>query len=160
MRPGEARNATWPEINWETKTWTIPAGKMKAKAEHRVPLSREALKVLERAAGVRGESPPDFPLIIEASETHERYDLDQATPRCGLGEKTVPHGFRSSFRTWVSEQTNTPTPVIELCLAHSVGTAIEKAYVRIDLLAKRKTIMQRWAEYVSGNRGKVVRLHG
>ena len=76
----------------------------------------------------------------------------------GLGEKTVPHGFRSSFRTWAGEQTNTPTPVIELCLAHAVGNAVEQAYARTDLLAKRKTLMQRWAEYVSGTRGKVVSL--
>ena len=58
------------------------------------------------------------------------------------------------------EQTNTPTPVIELCLAHAVGNTVEQAYARTDLLTKRKTLMQRWAEYVSGTRGKVVRLHG
>ena len=78
----------------------------------------------------------------------------------GLGEKTVPHGFRSSFRTWAGEQTNIPTPVIELCLAHSVGNAIEKAYTRTDLLTKRKALMQRWSEYLSGTRGKVVTLDG
>ena len=78
----------------------------------------------------------------------------------GLGEKTVPHGSRSSFRTKAGEWTNTPTPVIELCLAHSVGNAIEKAYARTDLFAKRKTVMQRWAEYVFSTRGKVVRIHG
>ena len=160
VRPGEARNATWEEINWETKTWTIPAGKMKAKAEHRVPLSREAMKVLERAATVRGESPLIFPSSLKRAKPMSDMTLTKLLRDVGLGEKTVPHGFRSSFRTWAGEQTNTPTPVIELCLAHSVGNAIEKAYARTDLLTKRKTLMQRWADYLSGSRGEVVRLHG
>ena len=160
VRPGEARNATWEEINWETKTWTIPAGKMKAKTEHRVPLSREAMKVLERAARVRGESPLIFPSSLKRAKPMSDMTLTKLLRDVGLGEKTVPHGFRSSFRTWAGEQTNTPTPVIELCLAHSVGNAIEKAYARTDLLAKRKTLMLRWAEYLSGPHGKVVRFHG
>lgn len=79
----------------------------------------------------------------------------------GLGERTVPHGFRSSFRTWAGEQTNTPTPVIELCLAHAVGTAVEQAYARSDLLQKRQRLMQAWGRYVTGEaRADVVPLHG
>ena len=79
----------------------------------------------------------------------------------GLGEKTVPHGFRSSFRTWAGERTNTPTPVIELCLARTVGTAVEQAYARSDLLQKRQRLMQAWGRYVaSEGRGDVVPLHG
>ena len=64
----------------------------------------------------------------------------------GVGEKPVPHGFRSRVRTGAGEQTNTPTPVRERCWAHSVGNAIENAYTRTDRLTKRKTLMQRWAE--------------
>ncbi|MDE0404712.1 MAG: tyrosine-type recombinase/integrase [Nitrospira sp.] len=159
VRPGEARNAMWDEINWETKTWTIPASKMKAKAEHRVPLSREALKVLERASRVRGESPLVFPSSLKRAKPMSDMTLTKLLRDVGLGEKTVPHGFRSSFRTWAGEQTNTPTPVIELCLAHSVGNAIEKAYARSDLLSKRRTLMQRWSDYISKKCAEVVVLH-
>ena len=161
VRPGEARNATWEEINWETKTWTIPAGKMKAKAEHRVPLSREAMKVLERAARVRGESPLIFPSSLKRAKPRSDMTLTKLLRDVGLGEKTVPHGFRSSFRTWAGEQTNTPTPVIELCLAHAVGNAVEQAYARTDLLQKRQRLMQAWGQYVTGeSRAAVVPLHG
>ena len=161
VRPGEARNATWEEINWEIKTWTIPAGKMKAKAEHRVPLSREAMKVLERAARVRGESPLIFPSSLKRAKPMSDMTLTKLLRDVGLGEKTVPHGFRSSFRTWAGEQTNTPTPVIELCLAHTVGTAVEQAYARSDLLQKRQRLMQAWGRYVtSEGRADVVPLHG
>ena len=161
VRPGEARNAMWDEINWETKTWTIPAGKMKAKTEHRVPLSREAMKVLERAATVRGESPLIFPSSLKRAKPMSDMTLTKLLRDVGLGEKTVPHGFRASFRTWAGEQTNTPTPVIELCLAHAVGNAIEKAYTRSDLLQKRQRLMQAWGRYVTGKgRADVVPLHG
>jgi len=161
VRPSEARNATWDEINWETKTWTIPAGKMKAKAEHRVPLSREAMQVLERASRVRGESPLIFPSSLKRAKPLSDMTLTKLLRDVGLREKTVPHGFRSSFRTWAGEQTNSPTPVIELCLAHSVGNAIEKAYTRSDLLQKRQRLMQEWGRYVTGEgRANVVPLHG
>lgn len=161
VRPGEARNATWEEINWETKTWTIPAGKMKAKVEHRVPLSREAMKVLERAARVRGESPLIFPSSSKRAKPMSDMTLTKLLRDVGLGEKTVPHGFRSSFRTWAGERTNTSTPVIELCLAHRVGSQVEQAYSRSDLLNKRRRLMQQWSDYVMQTpRSKVVSLHG
>ena len=161
VRPGEARHAAWEEINRETKTWTIPAGKMKAKAEHRVPLSREAMKVLECAALVRGESPLISPSSLKRAKPMSEMTLTKLLRDVGLGEKTVPHGFRSSFRTWAGELTNTPTPVIELCLAHTVGTAVEQAYARTDLLQKRQRLMQAWGRYVTGEaRPDVVQLHG
>ena len=78
----------------------------------------------------------------------------------GLADRATVHGFRSSFRTWASERTNADHAVMELCLAHAVGNAVEQAYARSDLLDKRRTLMRRWANFISGDEGKVVVLHG
>lgn len=78
----------------------------------------------------------------------------------GLAERTTIHGFRSSFRDWAAETTNAPHAVMELCLAHAVGSAVKQAYARSDLLAKRRALMERWAEFVTGAGAKVVQLRG
>ena len=70
------------------------------------------------------------------------------------------HGFRTAFRTWAAEKTNADHAVMELCLAHRVGTAVERAYARSDLLDKRRQLMNQWAQFLTGGRAKVVRLHG
>ncbi|MCY4614643.1 MAG: hypothetical protein OXB94_13625, partial [Nitrospira sp.] len=109
----------------------------------------------------RGESPLIFPSSLKRAKPLSDMTLTKLLRDVGLREKTVPHGFRSSFRTWAGEQTNSPTPVIELCLAHSVGNASEKAYTRSDLLQKRQRLMQAWSRYVTGKgRADVVPLHG
>ena len=78
----------------------------------------------------------------------------------GLAERATVHGFRSSFRDWAGECTNTVHTVMELSLAHAVGSAVEQASARSDLLAKRRRLMEQWAEYVTGGSADVVRLHG
>ena len=93
-----------------------------------VPFESHTIKALKRAKAMR-----DMPLPTRLRDV-------------GVGEKPVPHGFRSRVRTGAGEQTNTPTPVRERCWAHSVGNAIENAYTRTDRLTKRKPLMQRWAE--------------
>jgi len=77
-----------------------------------------------------------------------------------VGVTAVPHGFRAAFRTWASEKTNAPHHVMELALAHSVGSQVERAYARSDLRSKRRALMQRWGEYITAEQTKVVRLHG
>ena len=72
----------------------------------------------------------------------------------------LAHGFRTAFRTWASEKTNADHAVMELCLAHHVGTAVERAYARSDLLAKRRRLMDQWGAFVTGGSAKVVKLHG
>ena len=79
----------------------------------------------------------------------------------GLAEKTVVHGFRTAFRTWASEKTNADHAVMELSLAHAVGSAVERSYARSDLFAKRARLMESWGAFVCGGTGaKVVKLHG
>ena len=78
----------------------------------------------------------------------------------GLAERATVHGFRTSFRTWAAEGTNAEHAVMELSLAHAVGSAVEQAYARSDLLAKRRRLMDQWASYVTGTRAEVLKLHG
>ena len=143
VRSGEARGARWAEVDREAATWTIPADRMKAGREHRVPLSRAALAVLDRAAAIREgalvfpSSRPGSPLTAGAVGRLLKE----------LGVDAVPHGFRSSFRDWAAERTDTPHAVMEAALAHTVRNAVEAAYARSDLFERRRRLMQAWAEY-------------
>ena len=118
---------------------------MKAGREHRVPLSDRALGVLGRAAAIRdGEfvfPSPRRGRPLSAATLWRLLD--------NLGIDATPHGFRSSFRDWASEQTETPHAVMEAALAHAVRNAVEAAYARSDLFGRRRRLMQQWAEYVS-----------
>ena len=143
-RSGEARGATWDEIDVESAMWTIPKNRMKARVEHRVPLSGRCLEILREARRL-GEGPLVFPsargggLISAPALVNLLRNLDIPA---------VPHGFRSSFRDWASERTDAPRAVAEAALAHSNPNAVEAAYARSDLLAKRRELMQRWADYL------------
>ena len=160
-RPGEARHAEWSEIDWDNQLWTIPAGKMKMKAAHRVPLSDAALAILERAKRVADASGLIFPSPARKGRPLTPPVLSRVLEQAGLAEKGVAHGFRSSFRTWASECTNSDRAVMELCLAHRVGSQVEQAYSRSDLLNKRRRLMQYWSDYVMQTpRSKVVSFHG
>ena len=165
-RSGEARGATWSEIDLGAKEWRIPGERMKTGVEHRVPLSDAALAVLEQAQALRGTSD-----LIFASNTRPHSPLSNMTltkilRTTGLAERSTIHGFRSSFRDFASEQTDAPHAVMELALSHSVGSAVEQAYARSDLREKRRRLMDLWAEYiadsivsVSGDE-KVVKSYG
>ena len=149
VRSGEARGAVWSEIDLEAREWRIPGERMKNGVEHRVPLSDAALAVLEQAQALRG-----YTDLIFASNTRPHSPLSNMTltkilRTSGLAEKTTVHGLRSAFRTWAAEQTDAPHAVMELALSHSVGSAVEQAYARSDLLDKRRRLMQRWGEFVS-----------
>ena len=144
-RSGEVRLAIWEEMDPDARTWVISAGRMKARREHRVPLSGRALAILEEAQPLGSRSGLVFPVASGeplSAMTHGR--LLQ-----GLGVDCVPHGFRSSFRDWASEQTDTPHAVMEAALAHTVPNAVEAAYARSDLFDRRRRLMDAWEAYLS-----------
>ena len=145
-RSGEVRKAVWDEMDVEGAVWTIPAARMKAHREHRVPLSGRALEILVEAAELSEGGGLVFPGTRRgrplSENTHSKLLKE-------LGFATVTHGFRSSFRDWASEQTHTPHAVMEAALAHTVRNKVEAAYARSDLFEKRRALMQAWADYLA-----------
>ena len=144
-RSSEARGATWSEIDMETATWTIPAARMKSKREHRVPLSSRAMAILRETQALPGSGD----LIFRSRHAGKQISgpaLTRLLPRLGLD--CVPHGFRTSFRSWAAER-GVDRAVAEAAIAHTVrGT--EGAYQRSDLLERRREVMEGWARYVTG----------
>ena len=159
-RSGESRGARWSEIDFEAKEWRIPATRMKAGVEHRIPLSGAALAVLEQAQVLRDGSDLIFPSSTKPRTPMSDMTLTKVLRTTGLAEKATVHGFRSSFRDWAGECTNTAHAVMELSLAHAVGSSVEQAYARSDLLAKRRRLMEQWAAYITSSEADVVPLHG
>ena len=159
-RSGEARGATWAEIDLEAREWRIPATRMKTGVEHRVPLSDAAVAALEAVRPLRDRHDLVFPSPSRPGKALSDMTLTKGRRDTGLADRATVHGFRTAFRTWASEKTNADHAVMELCLAHHVGTAVERAYARSDLLEKRRRLMDQWAAYLTGGRAKVVRLHG
>lgn len=144
-RTSEVLNAQWSEVDLASALWTIPASRMKARREHKVPLSNAAVAVLECVVRVQ-DNPFVFPGMKEGRPLSNLAML-MLLRRMDLGHLTV-HGFRSSFRDWAAEETAFPNMVAEMALAHTVGSAVEAAYRRGDLLEKRRAMMQAWADYV------------
>jgi integrase len=146
-RTSEALKADWSEINLDQRMWIIPADRMKAGKEHRVPLSEPAMALLQRLHDHRDgscvfPSPRDGrPLNSDA--------LQALLQRMGRGDVT-PHGFRSSFRDWGAEQTAYPNELLEFALAHGVTDKVEAAYRRGDMIEKRRRLMDDWAAYCGG----------
>ena len=157
-RSGEARGATWSEINERERLWVIPADRMKGGVEHRQPLSDAVVTLLARVRPLRDESDLLFPSPMRRGRPLSNMTLSKLLKEQGIN--AVPHGFRSSFRDWAAEKTNADHAVIELCLAHAVGSAVERAYRRSDLLAKRRRLMDQWAAFVTGGSAKVVAFNG
>jgi integrase len=147
-RTGEVLGAEWSEIDRDARIWTVPGHRMKAGREHRVPLSERMTEVLTEIEEVRAGrfvfpgQKADRPLSIMA--------LTMVLRRMKLSDVTV-HGFRSSFRDWVSEETDFSREVAESALAHIVGDATERAYRRGDALEQRRKLMQAWANYCTVN---------
>ncbi len=150
-RSGEARGATWDEIDVEGQEWRIPSRRMKAGVEHRVPLSGQALDVLREARVLRDESGLVFPSPQKAGVPLSDMTLTKILRTVGLADRATVHGFRSSFKNWTLEQTDTPWAVSEAALAHVLGNATEQAYARSDLFDRRRTLMQQWADYLGGD---------
>ena len=129
--------------------WTVPGHRMKAGRAHRVPLSDTALQVLEEADAIRDESGLIFPSPRKQGRPLSDMTLTKLLRDNGLSERTTMHGFRSSFRNWAQEQTGASHAAMELALAHSVGNAVEQAYMRSDLMDQRRTLMQQWANFLA-----------
>lgn len=151
-RSGEVRGATWREIDIEKRLWIVPAARMKAGREHRVPLTDRAMAILDQADLIRdvlpGADPCDafvFPGQKRGSQLSDM-TLTAALRRWDLGDVTV-HGFRSSFRDWAGDCTNHARELIEQALAHTL-TGVEAAYRRRDALEKRRVLMTDWATYI------------
>ena len=157
-RSGEARGAVWDEIDEDTGEWRIPGSRMKAGMEHRVPLSDAALELLEQARVLRDGSGLIFPSSVKAGHPMSDMTLTQVLRKTGLAERSTVHGFRSSFRDWAAECTSAPHAAMELSLAHAVGSSVEQAYARSDLIEKRRVLMQAWADFVTGDASEMLPL--
>jgi len=141
-RTGESIGATWAEIDLNAKTWTIPADRMKADKEHKVPLTNQALKVLNEMAAIRFNDYV-FPSTKKGLSNMAMLTLLKRMERTDI---TV-HGFRSTFRDWAAETTAYPSEVVEMALAHTIKNQTEAAYRRGDLFEKRSRLMEAWARH-------------
>jgi len=147
-RSGEARGAAWSEIDLDTKVWTIPAKRMKAGKEHRVPLTDRAVEIVaELKAKAVGEH-----VFTGRVSGRQMADPMLASVLTALDAKDCTvHGFRSAFRDWCSEATEFQSEIAEAALAHSVGTSVVKAYRRGDALERRRAMMTAWAEFCANS---------
>jgi len=145
-RSGEVRLATWAEMDTAEQVWTVPAERMKAKREHRVPLCGRALEILDAARTLADGNRLVFPM--PSGKAISMSTLPKMLEYHGVA--AVPHGFRSSFRDWAAEETDHPREVIEAALAHVVQNKVEAAYARSDLFARRRRLMDDWMHYLNG----------
>jgi integrase len=140
-RSGEVMGASWSEFDLKAGVWTIPAARMKAGKEHRVPLSQPAKEIIEQMAGIQ-QSEFVFP-GARRGRPLSSMALEMAMRR--LGADATPHGFRSTFRDWAAEERSFPHEVCEMALAHAIANKVEAACRRGDLIEKRRPLMQAWA---------------
>ena len=149
-RSGEVRRAEWSEVDWNSRIWEIPAIRMKARRPHRVPLSTRSIEVLKAAWEVSG---PDGLIFPAGPSDRAASDMTFTALLRRLDIPAVPHGFRSSFRNWVEECTETPWSVAESALAHNIGNATQSAYMTSDPFEQRRQLMERWARFIAGEEG-------
>lgn len=161
-RSGEVRGARWSEIDLERGLWTIPESRMKAGREHRVALPKAAIDLLRNTQRIastdliwpgQGMNKPmsDATLAALVKKMHlaetKVGNVGWIDPK--TGRPAVPHGFRSTFRDWVAETTEYPSEMAEIALAHEVGTSVERAYRRGDMLERRRAMMEDWANFIA-----------
>lgn len=159
-RSGEVRLAKWDELDFQAATWTVPAERMKANREHVVPLSPQAVSLFERMkAHRRGEADLVFPGTKRGKPLS---DMTLIKALRDMGHNVTAHGFRSTFRDWVAEQTTWPAELAEAALAHVISDKTVAAYQRGSMLAKRRQLMDAWANYCEGAKDTaIVRIaHG
>ena len=159
-RLDEARSSTWDEIDLANRIWVVPARRMKADKEHRVPLSDGTVAILEQMQVIR-QSDYVFPGRLEGRPIGDNTIWRLAKEAAG-SDITI-HGLRSSFRDWAAERTSFPREVAELALAHSIPNAVEAAYRRGDLFEKRRRLMDAWAAFCAkpaAPAGEVVAIRG
>lgn len=146
-RTGEVLGLRWAELDLANQLWTCPAERMKAGEDHRVPLTDEMLSIIEPLKAMESE------FVFEGQKRHQplsNMSMLMLLRRINVDGATV-HGFRSTFRDWASEVANAPREIAEKSLAHSVGSEVERAYARSDLLEKRRDLMNKWSQFVSSS---------
>jgi integrase len=148
-RTSEVTGARWSEFDLDKATWTVPAERMKARRDHRVPLSANAVSLLK---ALPRDEKAEFVFIssMRAGEPMSNMAMTAVLKRMNRKEGVTVHGFRSTFRDWAAERTAYPDAVVEMALAHAVGNAVEAAYRRGDLFEKRQRLMVDWAGYCAG----------
>jgi len=146
-RSGEVRGALWSEIDMKCRVWKIPGSRMKAGAEHRVPLSAPAIEILKRVSDLRDGGEYVFPSPMRRNRPLSDVTLTKLLRSTGLADKATVHGFRSSFRDWCAES-GKPRELAEAALAHTIG-GVEGTYFRSDLFERRRELMDSWAEYIA-----------
>ena len=146
-RSGEVRLATWDEIDWVERKWTVPAERMKARREHQVPLAGRSIEVLKQAEELAGESSE---LVFRGLRGKPLSDMVFTAMLRRLDIAAVAHGFRSSFKDWCIECTKVSWAVGETALAHNLGNSTEQAYARTDLFEQRRGLMEAWASHLGG----------
>ncbi|EPU3052949.1 tyrosine-type recombinase/integrase, partial [Escherichia coli] len=156
VRPGEAVRTRWSDIDIETGMWNIPAEFMKMKKPHKVPLSKEALRVLDLMKVISGHREWVFPSIKAPLNHMHEQTANAAIIRMGFGGELVAHGMRSIARTAAEESGKFRTDVLEAALAHSKKDEIIAAYNRAEYLTERVVLMQWWSDYVSSQKCKVI----
>ncbi len=145
-RTSETLNATWSEFDLDSATWTIPAERMKAGKEHRVPLSKKAVQLL-RATPVMQDNPYVFPGARAKRPLSNMAMLEMLRGMRDVG--LTVHGFRSAFRDWITETTLHPDAIAEQALAHTIDNKVERAYRRGDAFERRRDLMAQWADYLT-----------
>ena len=153
-RSGEVRLATWDEIDLDATVWLVPGARMKAKRDHRVPLSGRALAILRDAQNLRDGTG----LVFPSPRGKPLSDMTLSKLIKELGLPAVPHGFRSSFHDWAAEDTDHPREVVEAALAHVAPNEVEVAYAPSDLFERRRLLMDDWVAYLDRERGRVIPL--
>lgn len=158
-RSGEVRGARWSEIDLAAKVWSLPKERMKARRAHRVPLTDDAVAILEQVKGLDGDLV--FPSVQRGADGVAKVMSDMAF-KALFGrmriEGITTHGFRSCFRDWASEAARADREIAEACLAHVVGSVVERAYARSDNLDRRRALMEAWSRFATGQSGQVVQL--
>jgi integrase len=147
-RTSEVLQAKWEEFDFEEQLWTVPAERMKADQEHRVPLTPEMLTIIEPLKALRSQ------VVFEGQKRHRPMSnmaMLMLLRRMKVEGITV-HGFRSAFRDWATEQPGYSRELAEMSLAHQIGSEVERAYARSDLLDKRRALLSEWTAYVSSAR--------
>ncbi|KGL00090.1 integrase [Thalassobacter sp. 16PALIMAR09] len=153
-RTGEVLGMRWEEVDLEKRLWLCPEERMKGGEEHRVPLTDEMLAIIEPLRAMQSE------YVFEGQKRNKplsNMSMLMLLRRMNVEGVTV-HGFRSTFRDWAGEVAGAPREVAEMSLSHKVGSDVERAYARSGLLDRRRSLMERWSAYASGNSADVVRI--
>ena len=160
MRTSEITSARWVEINHDEQAWIIPAERMKAKREHRVPLAPRCIEILKRAKELAGKNEYVFPGHSPGKPLSNMVFLMMLRR---MNVDVTAHGFRSSFRDWAAERTTYPREVCEAALAHALKNKTEAAYNRTDLFEKRRGLMETWQTFClsfAADGANVVKIRG